>query len=336
MVSSTEEADETINICARCREAATKICDGCRQAPDAEGGHVESVWYCSVKCQEADWTYHKSDCKKAQARKSLYRVAQTAQLAFFRLVERIFDLDVVGLEAKEETLYVREGPKDRSIFNAFPSEQLNSDQDKQAAMAWMNCGSSEDYVQVLVETMLQDVPFKVSEVRIPKVKYLRRVVVIEPDGHESDSSKSEHVIFKITINEDEDYALDVTGAQFGFYDPVTAWGSYQQTRIETLGKIRPLKHLQDSHRLPSAGFSKQNGWDATRKALNRQFAKTFGSASKAWQAKNGSLSAMLKLREQTFRRRQGELLDFIDERVGARKKQLQEAKDPEKEALRAS
>ena len=165
---------------------------------------------------------------------------------------------------------------------------------------------------------------------------LRRVVVIEPDSHESDSSKSEHVMFKITINEDEDYALDVTGAQFGFYDPLTPWASYQQNRVETLGKIRPLRRLRDSHRLPSKDFSQKHGWDATRKALNRQFARIFGSASESWQAQNGALSAMLQLGEETFRKRQGQLLDFIDERICARKKQLQEAKDPKKEALRAS
>ncbi len=130
--------------------------------------------------------------------------------------------------------------------------------------------------------------------------------------------------------------MDVTGAQFGFYDPVTPWASYQQNRIETLGKIRPVKRLRDSHRLPSKDFSKEKGWDATRKALNGQFAKTFGSASKSWQAQNGTFSDMLKLREGTFRQRQGELLDFIDLRIGARMKQLQEAEDPKKEALRGA
>ncbi len=155
MASSTDEADETISVCAHCRKAATKFCNGCHPALDAEGGHFETVWYCSAKCQKEDWQFHKSDCKKAQARKSLYRVGETAKLAFFRLVERIFDLDVVGADVKGDTLYILEGPKDRSIFNPFPSEHFHSDQDKQAAMAWMNCGSSEDYVQVLVETMLQ-------------------------------------------------------------------------------------------------------------------------------------------------------------------------------------
>ena len=73
-----------------------------------------------------------------------------------------------------------------------------------------------------------------------------------------------------------------------------------------------------------------------RKALNDQFAEIFGSASKSWQAENEPFSAMLKLREDTFRKRQGGLLDLIDERIIARKKQLEEAKDPKKEALRVS
>lgn len=162
------------------------------------------------------------------------------------------------------------------------------------------------------------------------------VIVVEPNGHESDSSKAEHVLFKITINEDEDYALDVTGAQFGFYDPVTPWATYQQNCIEILGKVRPLQHLRDSHRLPSEDFSNKKGWDATRKALNGQFAKIFGSATRSWQVQNEPFSAMLKQREETFRKKQGELLDCIDEDIAARKKELQEAKDPKKEALRAS
>ena len=155
MVSSPEEADETVKICTHCREAATQLCKGCLKAPDTQGGHAESVWYCSKKCQKADWTFHKHECRKAQARRSLYRVAETAKLAFFRLVGRIFDLDIVRVEAKGDALYLREGPKDRSIFSSFPTEHLKSDEDKQAALAWMNCGSSEDYVQVLMETMLQ-------------------------------------------------------------------------------------------------------------------------------------------------------------------------------------
>ena len=157
MDSSTKGVIEELKICAHvhCRETATQICNGCHNTPDATLGHVYSVWYCSIKCQKLDWRFHKYDCKKAQARRSLYRVGETAQLAFFRLVERTFDLDIVEVEAKGDTLYVRERPKERSISNPFPSEYLNSNQDKQAIMAWMNVASSQHYVQDLVEVMLQ-------------------------------------------------------------------------------------------------------------------------------------------------------------------------------------
>ena len=157
-----------------------------------------------------------------------------------------------------------------------------------------------------------------------------RVVVIEPNGHESDSSKSEHVVFKITINETEDYALDVTGAQFGFYDPLTPWASYQQKCIRRLGKSRPLKGLRDHHGLPGKDFRKEDGWDATGNSLNGQFARICGLAARSWQEENIAFSAMLKLSQEIFCKRQKELLEFMDERIDARKKQLQEAKDPKK------
>ena len=138
------------------------------------------------------------------------------------------------------------------------------------------------------------------------------------DSHESDSSGDGHVVFKITISEDEDYALDITGAQFGFYDPVTPWASYQQNRIETLGTIRPLKHLRGSHGLDG---DDRGGWFIERTALKGHFTKIFGSPLRSWQAKNGAFSVMLKLREELFRKRQVELLNFIDGCIEAGKKQ---------------
>lgn len=158
----------------------------------------------------------------------------------------------------------------------------------------------------------------------------------EPDGHESDSAKSEYVTFRITINEDEDYALDITGAQFGFYDPLTPWASYQQNRIETLGRVRNLTSLRDGYRVRSKKFGQRKGWDVTRKSQNGELAKSFALAWESWQVENEALSAMLELCEGAFRKRQGELLDFIDERISAKKKQLQKAKGAKKEARQAS
>ena len=155
MGSSIEEADETINICAHCRGAATLLCNGCHKTPGSGEGHADSVWFCSTTCQKAEWKFHKYSCRKAQARKSLYRVADTAKLAYFRLVEQAYDVHIVRVENKDITLYIQEGPKDRSKINQFPEQHLHSHQDQQAAMAGINCGSSEQYVQVLVETMLQ-------------------------------------------------------------------------------------------------------------------------------------------------------------------------------------
>ena len=155
MRSPIEEADGTINICASCRGPATLICYGCHKTPGSRDGHADSIWFCSKECQKAEWKFHKYDCQKAQARRSLYRVADTAKLAYLRLVERNHDVHIVRVDDKDNTLYIQEEPEDQSRINQLPAQHLNSHQDQQAAMAGMICGSSENYVRVLVETMLQ-------------------------------------------------------------------------------------------------------------------------------------------------------------------------------------
>lgn len=158
----------------------------------------------------------------------------------------------------------------------------------------------------------------------------------EPNGHEKDSAKSEYVVFKITINEDEIYALDITGAQFGFYDPLTPWASYLENRIETPGRIRRLESLRDGYLARSRKFGQKKDWDNTRKNQNGELAKSFSLAWEAWQVGNGALSAVLKLPEEVFRKKQGELLDLIDERMVAKKNQLQRGQAARNQARQAS
>ena len=52
----------------------------------------------------------------------------------------------------------------------------------------------------------------------------------------------------------------------------------------------------------------------------------------AWyEEKHEALSTMLKLREGTFRAKQGEFLRLIDEEIGLRMKGLQEVRDAKKD-----
>ena len=155
MSLSREEADTEIRLCAYCRRPTTQHCSGCYKAPDAEGGHVETVRYCNKTCQELDWKFHRSDCKAARTRRSLYRVAETAKLAFFRLVERNFDLQSLRVEEKGDALVVWQESGDRSLSGPRTAKNLLGDQDKQAVMTCMSRGSLEEYMHVLFEIMMQ-------------------------------------------------------------------------------------------------------------------------------------------------------------------------------------
>lgn len=146
------------------------------------------------------------------------------------------------------------------------------------------------------------------------VKYRRQVVTINADGVQIDNPHSRHKLLQFTINGDEVYALDLGGAQHGFYEPVSPWKKCLEERVAAIEYIRPMAHIRESRDL-SSGESTGN-WSIARQAFNtKALSETLASAAKSWQVENGSLSAMLKLREEAFGRRQGELLDFIGKRV---------------------
>lgn len=51
------------------------------------------------------------------------------------------------------------------------------------------------------------------------------------------------------------------------------------------------------------------------KTQQERFAGIFVAAAKSWQVTNGPLDGMMKMREETFRKKQASLVTFIDQEV---------------------
>jgi hypothetical protein len=51
-------------------------------------------------------------------------------------------------------------------------------------------------------------------------------------GNEDTNRETDHIFVKVTMKDsDEEYALDLTGAQYGYFDPVVAYDDYAKERI---------------------------------------------------------------------------------------------------------
>ena len=154
----------------------------------------------------------------------------------------------------------------------------------------------------------------------------RQVTIVESNGHHNNNTHQAHSIIKATLKNHETYVIDITGAKFGHYDPVTPWDIYTESRVESIKIIHPLNNINNSQNpVPKA----RNTCGST---LNRkdEFAEVFLSAAESWQIENGLLDAMLKLREDAFERTQTSLSDFFDRRVRERKAGSEEEKDVSK------
>ena len=118
------------------------------------------------------------------------------------------------------------------------------------------------------------------------------------------------------MKNDEAYAIDITGPQYGHYDPVVPWNLYTESRVKEMGSVLPLRNAEESQK--TAG-SKAGGV-GPEKTQEEEFAEAFVSAAKSWQVTNGPLDGMLKMREETFKKKQASLVNFIDKEVMKHKK----------------
>lgn len=123
-------------------------------------------------------------------------------------------------------------------------------------------------------------------------------------------------IVKVMLKDDETYAIDITGPQYGHYDPVVPWDLYAKSRIREVVTACPLRDVEESQK---AAGSKAGGVDP-HKTFEELFAEDFVAAATSWQVRNGPLDGMMKMQEETFKKKQASLVDFHDEEIARKKK----------------
>lgn len=144
----------------------------------------------------------------------------------------------------------------------------------------------------------------------------RRVTIVDREGYHRDNTTYQHSIVKVTLKNGETYAIDITGPQYGHYDPVVPWDIYAESRVKEVVMACPLGDVEESQKVAGS----KAGGVGPHKTYEEQFAEVFVAAAKSWQVRNGSLDGIMKMREETFKKKQADLVDFIDGEVARNKK----------------
>ena len=111
---------------------------------------------------------------------------------------------------------------------------------------------------------------------------------------EKDLNFYSHEIFRITMQNGEMYAMDLTSAQHGYYEPVTSWSTYQNSRVNLIEGILPFGETRVDE-LPTS--------DPARQRYNRFYRKArayLNIALRDWQTENLAFGALRRLPDHEF------------------------------------
>lgn len=151
----------TQNQCAQCNQPASQVCNGCVDAPDI-GANITmgKTYYCNSECQRANWSSHKSACKRLQIRKVFYRAAPTLQKMFDVYREEFFEKTVTKVEEKDGKLYIYETMSSSLMLIAFdaltdfPGHLLMSEDDKKSVLSFSASDTAVGWMHNIIEYML--------------------------------------------------------------------------------------------------------------------------------------------------------------------------------------
>jgi hypothetical protein len=147
-----------------------------------------------------------------------------------------------------------------------------------------------------------------------------------------------HNTLKVTLaNKGGQFALDLSSAQYGFYEPITIWDEYMQQRIHHIRRSRPNQYEyfgggRAIFRLPIPRVLNDfnSEWRRLVSSLSEKASGWLCESVKGWEDKNILVSKLLNLPQQEYEQKMKGLIDHIDgeltEQVQVLKAKCQEQK----------
>lgn len=310
--ASTSAAERSTARCSNCGKHAIRTCMGCKNAP-RYGDFPRNIVYCNSSCQKLDWKNHKTACKKLQARKILYRAADTIQRAWYVFREHTFDNNIKKIEEDGKFLRLIDGPYDADIpkigghFFPFPNALVKNERDKKAILTVTMCDDAVGYLHKFIKELIEDVSVRIEEVQVSLRNKERITYCIRDDGEE-DNVDWDHHILRVTIKDGEAYAIDITGAQYNMFECIFPWDEYVGLHISRIIRSRPFGSQKNQ-------FTSWAIWNDLGGQICRIYADVvhiFDTEIAMWAKKaNLTLTRMHQLPEGEFRIKQGEMLDHV-------------------------
>ncbi|KAL8723983.1 MAG: hypothetical protein Q9181_007040 [Wetmoreana brouardii] len=227
-------------------------------------------------------------------------------MGFLKKVERHGRFRVVYVDYKRSEAR-------RSLLVPFSavSDLVGDEQEQEALPTHLACNEAVANFGQMLTDMLKGIVHSIEEVTmIPKdlnieivtcLKEMNDVSVVKKDG-------LTHAIFRVTLANKEEYAIDLTGAQYGHQKECLPWQHYTTSRVERIVEIQPSGAI----RIWLEDDTLKKGFlTSAVQPLKDKSAKELGVAVERWAHYGGDVNVLLASPEGVFEAKRRSLLETV-------------------------
>ncbi|KAG4428556.1 hypothetical protein IFR05_015960 [Cadophora sp. M221] len=311
--SDVVTAPTSCNLCAWCGTPTSKFCGGCKGVSVSLDQTTTKTYYCNRRCQRRHWPEHKSTCIPAWRRAQLYRAGDFLQAIFYQFREITFHQFWEKIEYRDNKRMLLFNPPPRGILN--PQSLKDMCRCRSDELTVLTKCARTDVVAWMAEVakyVLKGVASEIYEISVRPKDPSRKLMIMLGTGMEDQSPAVIHQPLRVQLNEsNEVFALDLSSAQYGYYDSVAPFGTYvaerasnflsERTRDLGCAKAEEMRQVQYTLIKGNRILRKRKISDRILPAVTR----FEGSTSK-------TMKGMLKKGKTEWDDWSGELLEQID------------------------
>ncbi|KAK2629531.1 hypothetical protein QTJ16_000351 [Diplocarpon rosae] len=290
-------------------------CSACKDVPNLPNESRADRVYCSIKCQRTEWKEHKRICILLQERMRLYRAGELLQEILYCLREKVFDRNIERIDHKDGRMTIHDlEPKLPATRLGFlqhvPTELCNTEEDKKSLLAAVFCCDSIAWLHDVVTYVLRGTAYHIEERSFCHKDPSKRIINATDPPSKTPKMQPYHITLKVTLNiSRESYAIDLTSAQYGFYEPVVSWERYWEER----GEKSLDSNQSGTRRLIRVGNLRERNFGSMLSLICYEVAATILPRIIEWEyAEHREIDKMLDLPKPDFEEKKIELLQCVE------------------------